>query len=386
MKKSMAFVLILMMIFSMTGCGGSAPEQAAEPSEQSESPAETPTESAYKIGIMTGTVSQNEEEYRAAENMQALYGDIIEISTYPDRFMQEQETTITNMMAMASDPDMKAIVMVQAVPGAAAAIARVREVRPEMMFILGTPGEDPDVIAAYGDVIMQIDELARGPQTARQAKEMGAETLVHYSFPRHMSYEMLATRRDLMKEEAERIGLRFIEEDAPDPTSDAGVPGTQQFIMEDLPRKVAEYGTDTAFFGTNCAMMEPLIRQTMETGAIFAVQCCPSPYHALPAALGIGVPADKSGDVDYILEQIGEKCEEAEMSGRIGTWTVPINMMYVEVGVKYAIEYLEGRTAGRADSAVLSSIMSEVAGAEVELSTYGDYDHFFLNLGVPIVF
>jgi predicted small lipoprotein YifL len=247
MKKSMAFVLILMMIFSMTGCGGSAPEQAAEPSEQNASPAETPTGSAYKIGVMTGTVSQNEEEYRAAENMQALYGDMIEISTYPDRFMQEQETTITNMMAMASDPDLKAIVMVQAVPGAAAAIARVREVRPEMMFILGTPGEDPDVIAAYGDVIMQIDELARGPQTARQAKEMGAETLVHYSFPRHMSYEMLATRRDLMKEEAERIGLRFIEEDAPDPTSDAGVPGTQQFIMEDLPRKVAEYGTDTAF-------------------------------------------------------------------------------------------------------------------------------------------
>jgi hypothetical protein len=106
----------------------------------------------------------------------------------------------------------------------------------------------------------------------------------------------------------------------------------------------------------------------------------------LPAALGIGVPEDKSGDVDYILEQIGEKCEEAEMSGRIGTWTVPINMMYVEVGVKYAIEYLEGRTDGRADAAVLSGIMSEVAGAEVELVNYGDYDHFFLNLGVPIVF
>ncbi|MDW7670969.1 MAG: DUF3798 domain-containing protein [Bacillota bacterium] len=149
-EKSRAFVLILMMIFSMTGCGGSTPEQAAEPSEQNESPAETPTDSAYKIGFMTGTVSQNEEEYRAAENMQALYGGMIEISTYPDRFMQEQETTITNMMAMASDPHLKAIVMVQAVPGAAAAIARVREVRSEMMFILGTPGEDPERIKGCG--------------------------------------------------------------------------------------------------------------------------------------------------------------------------------------------------------------------------------------------
>jgi hypothetical protein len=101
-----------------------------------------------------------------------------------------------------------------------------------------------------------------------------------------MSYEMLATRRDLMKAEAERIGLKFVEEDAPDPTGDAGVPGTQQFIMEDVPRKVAEYGTDTAFFGTNCSMMEPMIRQTVETGAIYPVQCCPSPYHASAGSFG----------------------------------------------------------------------------------------------------
>lgn len=386
MKKGMAVLLTLVMLLSLAACGNNSPAPAEETPAASEPSGEAPETVNYKIGVMTGTVSQNEEEYRAAENMQALFGDRIIITTYPDRFMQEQETTITNMMAMASDPDLQAIVMVQAVPGAAAAISRVREVRPDMLFILGTPGEDPDVIADYGDVIMQIDELARGAATAQQAKDMGAETLVHYSFPRHMSYEMLATRRDNMKAEAERLGLRFIEEDAPDPTSDAGVPGTQQFIMEDLPRKVAEYGTNTAFFGTNCSMMEPLIRQTMETGAIFPVQCCPSPYHALPSALGIGVPEDKSGDVDYILEQIGEKCDEAEMSGRVGTWTVPINMMYVEVGVKYAVEFLEGRTDGRVDADVLKSIMSDVAGGEVVLTNYGEYDHFFLNLGAPIVF
>lgn len=368
MKKTAAILMALLMSIGFVACG-----------EKSE-------EANYKIGVMTGTVSQGEEEFRAAENMKEEYGDMIVLSTYPDRFMQEQETTITNMMALASDPEVKAIVMVQSVPGAAAAIARVREVREDILFVLGVPGEDPDVIAGYGDVIIQTNDLARGPQIAQQAKDMGAEVLVHYSFPRHMSYEMLATRRDMMKAEAERIGLKFVEEDAPDPTGDAGVPGTQQFIMEDLPRKVAEYGENTAFFGTNCAMMEPMIRQTIETHAIFPVQCCPSPYHALPAALGIAVPEDKAGDLNYILTEIGGKTKAAAMEGRIGTWSVPVNMMYVEAGVRYAIEYLEGNTNGKADAKVLTEIMSEIAGGDIVLENYTGYDHFFLYLGAPEVF
>ncbi|MDW7678368.1 MAG: DUF3798 domain-containing protein, partial [Bacillota bacterium] len=135
-----------------------------------------------------------------------------------------------------------------------------------------------------------------------------------------------------------------------------------------------------------CSMMEPMIRQTVETGAIYPVQCCPSPYHALPAALGISVPDDKAGDLDFILSEIDSKCEEAEMSGRVATWSVPVNMMYVEAGVLYSIEYLEDRTNGKADPEVLTSIMSEVAGGEIVLETYGDYDHYYLYLGAPIIF
>ena len=226
MKKSISLLLAMLMMLSLVvGCSAPAEEPAEAPAETpAEAPAEEPAEAAaYKIGVMTGTVSQGEEEFRAAENMKERYGDMIVLSTYPDRFMQEQETTITNMMAMASDPDVKAIVMVQAVPGAAAAIGRVKEMRDDILFVLGVPGEDPDVIAEYGDVIMQTNDLARGAQIAQQAKDMGAEVLVHYSFPRHMSYEMLAARRDLMKEEAEKLGLVWVEQDAPDPTGDAGV-------------------------------------------------------------------------------------------------------------------------------------------------------------------
>ncbi len=341
---------------------------------------------AYKIGIMTGTVSQGEEEFRAAENMKSIYGDKIVITTYPDRFMQEQETTISNMMAMASDPQLKAIVMVQAVPGAAAAIQRVREVRPEILFILGAPQEDPDVISSYGDINLQTNDIERGAQIAQHAKDMGAKVLVHYSFPRHMSIEMLSVRRDLMKAEAAKIGLVFIEEDAPDPTGDAGVPGTQQFIMEDVPRKIAQYGKDTAFFGTNCSMMEPLIRQSVTGGAIFPVQCCPSPYHALPGALGIQIPSDRQGNLEWIREEIAKVVAQNNATGRVATWPVPVNMMYVEAGVRYSIEFIEGRTNGRVDKDLLISIMEDIAGGGVDVREYQNYDNYFLYMSDHLIF
>jgi hypothetical protein len=369
MKSKISLLVVALLVASTFSAFAAGGQQAATTAQD------------YKIGIMTGTVSQNEEEFRKAEAIQKVYGaDRILIATYPERFMQEQETTISNMMAMASDPKVKAIVFVQAVPGAAAAIDRVRQVRPDILFVLGVPGEDPDMIASKGDVILQTNDLARGAQIAEQAKKMGATTLVHYSFPRHMSYEMLSARRTLMKEAAEKIGLRFVEADAPDPTGDAGVPGTQQFIMEDVPRKVAQFGPNTAFFGTNCSMMEPLIRQTVAGKAIFPVQCCPSPFHALPNALGIAVPSERKADVAWILQEEKAKIAASGMTGRVATWPIPVNMMYMDAGVQYAMAFIEGRTNGKVDKAKLVSIMENIAGGKIELTQYKNYNNYFLYL------
>lgn len=341
----------------------------------------------WKVGILTGTVTQNEEEFRMAEQMQAEFGaDHIMIATYPDRFMQEQETTISNMLEMAADPDVKAIVMVQAVPGAVAAVDRVREFRPDILIILGAPQEDPDIIATKGDIVLNTDDLGRGAQIAEHAHAMGAEVIVHYSFPRHMSIEMLAERRRLMKERAEELGMVFVDEDAPDPTSDAGVAGTQMFISEDVPRKIAQYGTQTAVFGTNCAMMEPLIAQTVAHGGIFPVQCCPSPYHALPAALGIEVPEDKKGDVPWMMEAINEKVVELGAAGRVATWPAPVNMMFIQAGTYYAIDWINGEIAERNDKAALQAIMEGIAGGAVALTEYPNTDNYYLYLSDHVIF
>jgi len=333
----------------------------------------------YKIGVFTGTVSQGEEEFRAAENMIAKYGeDVIVHMTYPDRFMAEQETIITNLLGMASDPLVEALVIVQAVPGMSPAIDKVRELKPDILIIAGVPAEDPAMIAARADIVLNTDDLGRGVSTLEQAHALGAKTFVHYTFPRHMSYELLSQRREIMRDTAEKLGILFVDADAPDPTGDAGVPGTQMFITEDVPRKVAEYGKDTALFGTNCSMMEPLIKQVVETGALFPVQCCPSPYHGYPGALGIEIPEDKKGNVAWILEAIEQKLVELGAGGRLSTWPIPVNMAYIEAGVTYAIDYLEGRIDEKFDKEAIEVIFSEITGGPVNLVSFGDLDNYLM--------
>ncbi|SNS10854.1 Protein of unknown function [Anaerovirgula multivorans] len=373
-KKLLALLMIGLLVFGLVACGQNEPAAAPEDGEE-------PAVSeglGFKIGLATSTVSQNEEEFRAAEEMVARYGaDVIKHVTYPDRFMQEQETTIAQIVALAADPEVKAIVVVQAVPGTAAAIDTIKETRDDIVFIVGNPHEDPDMIAARADILLDVDQLTRGRTIVENAQKMGAETFVHYSFPRHMSYELLSQRRDIFRETADKLGMKFIEVDAPDPTGDAGIPGTQLFILEDIPRQVATNGKDTVFFGTNCAMMEPMIRSIMTEGAVFTEQCCPSPYHAYPGALGIEVPTEEAGNVAFMLSQIKNKVGEAGASGRMATWKAPASMAMVRAGVEYGVAYAKGEV-DKFDVAKMTELLAQETGGEVEVTALDGLPNFLM--------
>lgn len=369
MKKLLAMLMILVMVIGMAGCSQPAP--AEEPAETgSESTSEETAEAPnFKIGIMTGTVSQNEEEYRAAESVQQKYGEEnVLIMTYPDKFMDEQETTIANLVSMASDPEVKALIIVQAVPGTSAAIEKVKEFRDDLLIIAGVPGEDPKMIADKADIVLAMDELTMGRTIPEQAKKQGAEVFVHYSFPRHMSYALLSARRDLLKETCDEIGLQFVDATAPDPTGDAGVSGAQQFILEDVPRMVEKYGKNTAFFSTNCSMQVPLISAALDEGAIYPQPCCPSPYHGFPSALGIEIPEDKKGDVQFAIDQITAEVAERGGTGRFSTWPVPVAMMFVEGSADYAWEWANGNISEKVDKEALNAMFNEYAGVNVTLN------------------
>ena len=331
---------------------------------------------AYHIGVVTGTVSQSEDDLRGAEELIKRYGKvsdggIIQHITYPDDFMSQQETTISQIVALADDPLMKAIIVNQGVPGTAEAFKRVKEKRSDIMCFAGEAHEDPLVIQASADLAVNADFISRGYTIVWAAKEMGANKFVHISFPRHMSYESLGLRRQIMEAACADLGLEFVFETAPDPTSDVGVAGAQQFILEKVPQWVEKYGKDTAFFCTNDAHTEPLLKQLAEFGGMFIEADLPSPLMGYPGAFGIDLTAE-AGNFPAILEKVESVVTEKAGAGRFGTWAYSYGFT-VSAGLgEYAKRILDG-TAQKGSMADLYAALGEFTpGAKWNGSGYID--------------
>ena len=124
MKKFIALLMALCMVFALCACGESASDNAttapaADTAKADDTAADdTASTGNVHIGIVTGSVSQSEDDRRGAEAFQAMYGeDMVKLAIYPDNFTEELETTIQTIVNLSDDPDMKAIIVNQAVPG-----------------------------------------------------------------------------------------------------------------------------------------------------------------------------------------------------------------------------------------------------------------------------
>ena len=306
-----------------------------------------PTEPDFHIGIVTGTVSQSEDDLRGAELMIQKYGDtakggMITHITYPDSFMTEQETTIGQIVGLADDPKMKVIVVNQGIPGTTEGFRRVREKRPDIILLIGEGHEDPSVTTVAADLVSQGDLISRGYLIPHTAKELGVDTFVHISFPRHMSYETLGRRRAIMEEACRDLGIKFVFETAPDPTSDVGVAGAQQFILEKMPAWVEKYGKNTAFFCTNDAHTEPLLKRIAELGGYFIEADIPSPLMGYPGAFGIDFAKEK-GDWPAILKKLEDAVVAAGGGGRMGTWAFSLGYTHTAALTEFGKRVVEGQ-------------------------------------------
>lgn len=370
MKKALAFLLALAMLLAV-GCTASTVvdnETNGTASADEQKNAE-PSGDNWKIAIMTSTVTQGEEPFRAAQMVAAEYPDHILHVTFPDNFTTEQEVALSTILSIADDPTVKALLISGTPAGFAAMIDKLKEKRPDILVWAGSPSDDLSVISAAADVVFNTDIAEQGYQLAEAAYKMGAKTIVHYSFPRHMSVELLLQRRNNMEARAKELGITFVDATTPDPTSDAGTTGTQQFVLEDVPKMIEQYGKDTAFFGTNQAQVEPMIKTVLENGGIFLMPNDPSPFIGYPSALGLEIPDEYQGDAVYAAELISKKLAEMGMTGRAGNWEISLQVLNLKAGVAYAIHYINGDTNGALfDYDMFVQTMTEVAGEGVSVN------------------
>ena len=309
MKKVVSLLLALIMAFSLVACG----EKKGETDDNTDTV-------PYKIGIVTGSVSQSEDDRRGAEAFQKEYGeDMVQLAIYPDNFTEETETTIQSIVNLSADPLMKAIIVNQAVPGTTEAFRKIKETRPDIICIAGESHEDLPEIGSAADLVTNNDLVSRGYLIIRTAHELGCDTFVHISFPRHMSYETMSRRVAIMQAACEEFGMKFVLETAPDPTSDVGVSGAQAYILEQVPAWVEKYGQNAAYFCTNDAHTEPLLKRLLECGGYFIEADLPSPLMGYPGALGIDLTKE-AGDFEKILAKVESTIVEKGGADHFGTW------------------------------------------------------------------
>ena len=309
MKKVVSLLLALIMAFSLVACG----EKKGETGDNTDTV-------PYKIGIVTGSVSQSEDDRRGAEAFQAEYGeDMVQLAIYPDNFTEETETTIQSIVNLSADPLMKAIIVNQAVPGTTEAFRKIKETRPDIICIAGESHEDLPEIGSAADLVTNNDFVSRGYLIIRTAHELGCDTFVHISFPRHMSYETMSRRVAIMKAACEEFDMKFVLETAPDPTSDVGVSGAQAYILGQVPAWVEKYGQNAAYFCTNDAHTEPLLKRLLECGGYFIEADLPSPLMGYPGALGLDL-TEEAGDFEKILTKVESAIVEKGGADHFGTW------------------------------------------------------------------
>jgi len=391
MKRIVSLLLVFLLAFSLIACQRTPPPEppAGNSGDKSGSDKteDKKEEEKFRIAIITGTAAQSEDELRGAEAFIAEYGKaeeggIVLHATYPDNFSTEYETTVQTIASFKDDPLVKAIVVDQAVPGTAAAFMQVRAARPDILLFAAELQDDPQAFGDSVDLMIGADNIARGYLMILAAQKLGATKFVHISFPRHMGIDLLARRAAIMEEACKDLGLEFFMETAPDPTSDVGIPGAQQFILEQMPGWVAKYGKDTAFFCTNDAQTEPLLRMVAQLGAIFIEPDLPSPIMGYPGAFGIDLK-DEAGDWPAILKKVEEAVIEAGGKDRMGTWSYSYNYTGVVALAEHARRCIEDGVKADDFDDLLDCLQKYTPGSKWNASIFCDtegnsIDNYFL--------
>ncbi len=330
-------------------------------------------EAPWKIAIITGEGGEAAEVAARLEREEPY----VVRRTYPgDR---SAEKTVSICAELLEDKSLRAILFVPAVAGIDEAAKMAEEKRPDVLFLVGTAAEDAGFAAQTADMVLAPDVYTMGTEIINEAYRMGAKRFIHYTFARHLLSEPFLRRRELMVERCGELGIEFIDITTPDPlTAEGGKEEARQFIEEDVPQKVGDYGANTAFFATDCTIMPELIRQVAECGAICPQTCCAGPYHGYTEMFGI--EKEEYNNTQGVLRQIADNIAPYGNTGHMAAWCQSPETLMVEAGVEYARRYGEGEIKKKADRETAEAVMDGLTGGRTTLSEMAHAPNCYLFL------
>ncbi len=303
-----------------------------------------------RVGVVTGASGSDERrgaELAVREHRSPPGDATIVHATWPDDASSGIRAFTDAVLALAEDPDMKAIVVSRAPRGTVDAFRRVREARPDILLLAGEPSEPALAVQNAADLAVGTDPVARGYTIVWAAKQLGARTFVHISHPRHLALESPGRRRAVMERACRDLGLVFVEKTVADPASTAGPAGAESSVAAGIAEWVAGYGKGTAFFCTDDALAPALIGALLVHGGIYVEADLPSPLVGYPRALGIQAAGEPS-TTQTALRRVEAALVERGAAGRFGTWAFPFGQSLTAGLVQFAVNVAGGRA--KADS------------------------------------
>src|SRR5204863_3465165 len=118
-------------------------------------------------------------------------------------------------------------------------------------------------------------------------------------------------------------------------------------------------------------------KAVLRHGGYVPEQCCPSPTHGYPGALGIAVPPGKAGDFAYIDAENRRVIGEHGRKGHFGTWIAPEVMVSVRAVTALLVASAEGKADHKDPATVRAYLEREIAAshasaAKVEMRKYDE--------------
>ena len=302
----------------------------------------------FHIGVVTGTVSQSEDDLRGAEQLIKEYktvkdGGMIQHITYPDDFMSQQETFISTVVSLADDPLMKAIVVNQAIPGTAEAFKRVKAKRPDILLLAGEPHEDPaghpERRRPRGQRRLRVPRLHH--HLGRQAD--GRQDLRAHLLP--AAHVLRVPRppagdhgRGLQGPRASSSPSRPLP--TRPPTSAWPAPSSSSS------RRSPSGSRSTARTAPSSARTTPTPSRCSSScstyGGLFVEADLPSPLMGYPGALGIDL-SKEAGNFPAILKKVEQAVVDKGGKGRFGTWAFSYGYTVTAGLGEFAKNVIEGK-------------------------------------------
>lgn len=359
-KKVMALAMSAAMILSIAGCssadlagsdtGGSNDVQTGEASESGDTTGQETDDvsrplnpEGKKVGVLCSPLGWGEENYRMTEKCIEKFGeDRIEVNSLPED--SDVQTIVSLASSMASNEEIGALVINEAVPGSIAAADAAKQANPELLVIMVNPSEEPSEVSKSADlaVMTVFNELTVA--AADQAAEKNCKVMVLEVPVDQLGMERAQSRIAACQARCEELGIECVVNSLPSESDANSRPAMIQAAKEDVYNKLDEYGDDVGFMSFSSFCSTAVFTALCDEGRGYLVGT-PDPGPFAPGfmdAFGITADGEHVLDMEWTNKAIADALKAKGMDGHFCNWEIPYFSTMMYGSIAYSLAYLDG--------------------------------------------